>query len=133
MLPNLLRRIPPRSPASLLSRRAASTSVSVSQLSPNLKVAAVEDGSYTSSLSVILKAGSRYETAAGVANVLKNSAFKVSCVSRALQGMVKQDVEIWERERGKGTMGREMVLQLVGGCWIAADMAREGWRCWACV
>jgi ubiquinol-cytochrome c reductase core subunit 2 len=79
MLPILLRRLPPRSSAcSLLSRRGASTSASVSQLSPNIKVAAVEDGAYTASLSVILKAGSRYETAAGVANVLKNSAFKVS-------------------------------------------------------
>lgn len=74
MLPTILRRIPARS---VLSSRAAST-VAVSQVSPNIKVTAFDEGAHTSSLSVILKAGSRFENAAGVANVLKNSAFKVS-------------------------------------------------------
>lgn len=42
-----------------------------------VKVAAVDAGQPTSSVTVVVKAGSRYETAPGVAHVLKNFAFKV--------------------------------------------------------
>ncbi|GAA5954199.1 hypothetical protein JCM21900_006959 [Sporobolomyces salmonicolor] len=41
-----------------------------------VKVAAADQGAPTSSISVIVKAGSRYERAPGVAHVLKNSLFK---------------------------------------------------------
>lgn len=42
-----------------------------------IKVATSQSGLPTSSLSVVVKAGSRYEPAPGVAHVLKDSLFKV--------------------------------------------------------
>jgi ubiquinol-cytochrome c reductase core subunit 2 len=41
------------------------------------KVAAVDNGQPSSSVTVLLKAGSRYESKPGVAHVLSNFAFKV--------------------------------------------------------
>jgi ubiquinol-cytochrome c reductase core subunit 2 len=48
-----------------------------------VKVASVEGASpaATSSVTVVVKAGSRYETKPGVAHVLKNFAFKVGQLS----------------------------------------------------
>lgn len=67
---------------SLAQRRTAAalparSFVTVSQLTPKVKVAAVDNGSQTASLTLVLKGGSRYEPSAGVANVVKNFAFKV--------------------------------------------------------
>ena len=42
-----------------------------------IKVAGNDEGARTSSISLIVKAGSRYEPAPGVAHVLSNSLFKV--------------------------------------------------------
>jgi ubiquinol-cytochrome c reductase core subunit 2 len=42
-----------------------------------VKVAAVNHNQPTSSVTVLVKAGSRFETKDGVANALKNFAFKV--------------------------------------------------------
>jgi ubiquinol-cytochrome c reductase core subunit 2 len=41
------------------------------------KVAAIDNGQPTAAVTLLVKAGSRFETKAGVANVLKNFAFKV--------------------------------------------------------
>lgn len=41
------------------------------------KVAAVDNGQATTSVSFIVKAGSRYEPKAGLAHALKNFGFKV--------------------------------------------------------
>lgn len=49
-----------------------------------VRVAAVDYGQPTSSVTFLVKAGSRYETKAGVANVLKNFAFKVRNIIRVL-------------------------------------------------
>ena len=43
-----------------------------------IRVAAVDHGQATTSVTFVLKAGSRYETKAGAAHALKNFAFKVS-------------------------------------------------------
>lgn len=43
-----------------------------------IKVAAADDGAPTAAITVIAKAGSRYETSPGVAHALKAYAFKVS-------------------------------------------------------
>jgi ubiquinol-cytochrome c reductase core subunit 2 len=42
-----------------------------------VKVAAIDAGQPTSSVTVVVKAGSRFETTPGVAHCLKNFAFKV--------------------------------------------------------
>ena len=41
------------------------------------KIAAVDNGQPTASVTVVVKAGPRYETTPGAAHVLKNFAFKV--------------------------------------------------------
>ncbi|BGP14442.1 ubiquinol-cytochrome c reductase core subunit 1 [Rhodosporidiobolus nylandii] len=43
-----------------------------------VKVASVDEGAPTAAISVVVKAGSRYEPAPGVAHVLKNSLFKAN-------------------------------------------------------
>ena len=45
--------------------------------SAGLRVAAIDHGQPTSSVTFVVKAGSRYEPKPGVANFLKNFAFKV--------------------------------------------------------
>ena len=45
-----------------------------------VKVASVDHGQPTSSVTVFVKAGSRFEPKAGVAHALTNFAFKVSSV-----------------------------------------------------
>lgn len=45
-----------------------------------VKVAAIDNNQPTSSVTVFIKAGSRFEPKDGVANALKNFAFKVSCL-----------------------------------------------------
>ena len=56
------------------SKRGFATVVDAS---PGFKVAAVDNGQPTSSVTVLLKAGSRYESKPGVAHTLSNFAFKV--------------------------------------------------------
>lgn len=57
------------------STRTYATSIADSA---GVKVAGVDLGQPTTSISVVVKAGSRYETLPGVAHALKNFAFKVS-------------------------------------------------------
>ena len=45
--------------------------------SAGVKVAAADNGEPTTAVTVLVKAGSRYETKPGVAHALKNFAFKV--------------------------------------------------------
>ncbi len=56
------------------SKRGFATVVDASS---GFKVAAVDNGQPTSSVTVLLKAGSRYESKPGVAHALSNFAFKV--------------------------------------------------------
>lgn len=60
-------------------RRTFATAVT--EAGNGVKVAAVEKASSapTASLTVLVKAGSRFESKEGVANALKNFAFKVRC------------------------------------------------------
>jgi len=51
----------------------------------SLKVAAVDNGQPTSSVTLVLKAGSRFETTPGAAHVLKNFAFKGTSQRSALR------------------------------------------------
>jgi ubiquinol-cytochrome c reductase core subunit 2 len=50
-----------------------------------VKVAAIDAGQPTSSVTVVVKAGSRYETTPGVAHCLKNFAFKSTAQGSALK------------------------------------------------
>ncbi|GAA5891422.1 hypothetical protein JCM6882_004689 [Rhodosporidiobolus microsporus] len=63
-------------PALTRGYAAPSSSVFAVQDVNGIKVAAADQGLPTSSISVVVKAGSRYEPAPGVAHVLKNSLFK---------------------------------------------------------
>lgn len=65
-----------RAPATSALKRAYASVADAS----GVKVAAVEGGAppATASVTVVVKAGSRYETQPGVAHVLKSFAFKVS-------------------------------------------------------
>lgn len=59
-------------------QRVATRSFASVVESSGVKVAAVETPASTASVTVLVKAGSRYEPKEGVANALKNFAFKVS-------------------------------------------------------
>ena len=59
------------------ARTAARTYATVSEAS-GVKVAGIDNGQPTTSISVVVKAGSRFESRPGVAHALKNFAFKVS-------------------------------------------------------
>jgi predicted Zn-dependent peptidase len=60
-------------------QRVVARSFATAVESSGVKVAAVDNNGPTSSLTVLVKAGSRYEPKAGLANALKNYAFKVRC------------------------------------------------------
>lgn len=47
------------------------------------KVSAVDNGEPTSSVTILAKAGPRYESKTGVAQVLKNFAFKVRLTTQS--------------------------------------------------
>ena len=68
----------PRASALAASRRSYATATSVVDAA-GVKVAGIEKGAPagTVNLTVVVKAGSRYETTPGVAHALKNFAFKV--------------------------------------------------------
>ncbi|TFK19647.1 ubiquinol-cytochrome C reductase complex core protein 2 [Coprinopsis marcescibilis] len=68
-----------------IARRSFATVVE----SSGVKVAAVDNGGPTSSLTVLVKAGSRYQPKEGVANALKNFAFK-STAKRSALGTVRE-------------------------------------------
>lgn len=79
MLPTLLRR-PAPSAASLL-RAASSSPLAATKLGSAFNVLSApstQASTNTASLTLVLPAGSRAETSAGVASVFKNFAFKVS-------------------------------------------------------
>ena len=63
--------------ATRLARTHARGFATVVDAAGGAKVAAVDNGQPTSSVTVLLKAGSRYEQKPGVAHVLSNFAFKV--------------------------------------------------------
>ncbi|EAU87908.1 ubiquinol-cytochrome C reductase complex core protein 2 [Coprinopsis cinerea okayama7 len=71
------------------SVRAARRNFATVVESNGVKVAAVDNGTPTSSLTVLVKAGSRYESKQGVANALKNFAFK-STSKRSALGTVRE-------------------------------------------
>lgn len=77
-----LLRLPRAAPA--LRRSYATAAASVAEAS-GVKVAGIENGSRsgTTTVTVAVKAGARYETTPGVAHVLKNFAFKVRCCAVA--------------------------------------------------
>lgn len=63
--------------------RAAVRSYATVAEASGVKVAGIESGApaATASVTVVVKAGSRYETQPGVAHVLKNFAYKVSAIT----------------------------------------------------
>ena len=63
--------------ATRLVRASKRGFATVVDASTGFKVAALDNGQPTSSVTVLLKAGSRYESKPGVAHVLSNFAFKV--------------------------------------------------------
>jgi hypothetical protein len=63
---------------------SASADYSVSTAASGVKVAALDDGSPTSAITVAVKAGPRYEPAPGLAHVLKNSVFKVGLLVQCM-------------------------------------------------
>jgi ubiquinol-cytochrome c reductase core subunit 2 len=65
-----------RSLAARNAPRVARTFATVVE-SSGVKVAAADSGSPTASVTLLVKAGSRYENLPGVAHALKNYAFKV--------------------------------------------------------
>jgi len=76
-----------RSTASTASRLARSFATVVD--AAGVKVAAADFGQPTSAVTILVKAGSRYEPKPGVANVLKNFAFKAT-TSRSALGTVRE-------------------------------------------
>ena len=59
------------------------------------KVAALDVGQPTSSVTLLVKAGSRFESKAGVAHALKNFAFKVRLGRRVLRGGGRGNLGGW--------------------------------------
>lgn len=91
------------------SRRGFATVVDAPS---GFKVAAVDNGQPTSSVTVLLKAGSRYESKPGVAHILSNFAYKVRLpfiiqqVLLVLPGAVVQSVctsVMWIRGSTRGS------------------------------
>jgi ubiquinol-cytochrome c reductase core subunit 2 len=84
---SFLTRLPRAAPA---LKRAYATVADAS----GVKVAGVEHGSpaATSSVTVVVKAGSRYETKPGAAHVLKSFAFKVGQLCGQDQGRELIDI-----------------------------------------
>jgi ubiquinol-cytochrome c reductase core subunit 2 len=72
---------------------AARSLATVSSLGKRTTLANVQSDSSTSSLTLVLKAGSRFEPTQGAAAVLKNSAFKVH-----LQHSLARSVRLRSRE-----------------------------------
>lgn len=81
----------------MLATRTSSSAVriarrsfaSVSESAAGFKVAAVDNNQPTSAVTLLFKAGSRYETKPGVASALKNFAFK-STAKRSALGTVRE-------------------------------------------
>ena len=72
-----------RRQAALTARRSYAT---VSEAA-GVKVVGIDSGvlpAATTSITVVVKAGARYETQPGIAHVLKNFAFKVSAITTKL-------------------------------------------------
>jgi predicted Zn-dependent peptidase len=58
--------------------------------SSGLKVAAVDNGQPSASVTLLVKAGSRHESKAGLAHALKNYAFKVGSTRPSKPNSAKQ-------------------------------------------
>jgi predicted Zn-dependent peptidase len=104
------------------STRAYATSVNVTDAA-GVKVAGIDAGQPTTSISVVVKAGSRYETLPGVAHALKNFAFKVS-LGGLMVGMRVFWAGVWFRDQARDTQG---IRNRNSGCSAnvdAVDVAR---------
>jgi ubiquinol-cytochrome c reductase core subunit 2 len=66
------------SKATTAARTAARRSFATVADASGVKVAAIDNGQPTSAVTFLVKGGSRFETKPGVAQALKNFAFKVS-------------------------------------------------------
>ncbi|KAG6329508.1 hypothetical protein ID866_9581 [Astraeus odoratus] len=75
--------------ASAAKRLARSFATVVDTKASGVKVAAVDNGQPTTAVTVLVKAGSRYEPSPGVAHTLKNFAFK-STAKRSTLGTVRE-------------------------------------------
>ncbi|KAI6046578.1 Metalloenzyme, LuxS/M16 peptidase-like protein [Pisolithus marmoratus] len=75
--------------ASTAKRLARSFATVVDTKASGVKVAAVDNGQPTTAVTVLVKAGSRYQPSPGVAHVLKNFAFK-STAKRSTLGTVRE-------------------------------------------
>ncbi|KAI6144644.1 Metalloenzyme, LuxS/M16 peptidase-like protein [Pisolithus tinctorius] len=75
--------------ASTAKRLARSFATVVDTKASGVKVAAVDYGQPTTAVTVLVKAGSRYQPSPGVAHVLKNFAFK-STAKRSTLGTVRE-------------------------------------------
>lgn len=92
-----------RQSARTLTRGRAYATVS-SATASGVKVAGLDLGQPTTTLSVVIKAGSRYESKAGVAHALKNFAFKATSTSSALKTI--RETELYGGVLSAG-LGRE--------------------------
>jgi len=78
-----------RTSAARSVQRLAQRSFATAVETAGVRVAALESAAPTASLTVLVKAGSRYEPKAGLANALKNFAFK-STAQRTTLGTVRE-------------------------------------------
>jgi ubiquinol-cytochrome c reductase core subunit 2 len=87
-----------------------------------IKVAAFDSNQPTSSVTVFVKAGSRFEPKAGVANALKNFAFKVCSL------FVIQAIDILKlllkSTKNRSAMGTVRQTELYGGV-LSSSLGRE--------
>ena len=67
--------------------------------SAGVKVAAVDNGEATTSVTFLVKGGSRFENKPGVAHALQNFAFKVRTVSFVLRRWLNAVAEHWQAFR----------------------------------
>ena len=93
--------------------------------SAGVKVAAADNGEPTTAVTVLVKAGSRYEPKPGVAHALKNYAFKVSFPHRpetaggiSHAGLVSQSTD------KRSTLGTVREAELYGGV-LSSSLSRE--------
>ena len=95
--------------------------------SAGVKVAAADNGEPTTAVTVLVKAGSRYETKPGVAHALKNFAFKVGLRGRvcAVGGTLLTTERVLLQSTDKrSTLGTIREAELYGGI-LSSSLSRE--------
>ena len=95
--------------------------------SAGVKVAAADNGEPTTAVTVLVKAGSRYETKPGVAHALKNFAFKVGRRGRvcAVGGTLLMTERVLLQSTDKrSTLGTIREAELYGGV-LSSSLSRE--------